>query len=230
MTVRFQNQLLIATKNKGKAAEFSSLFAPLGIEVTSLNDVENAPDVIEDGDTFFANAFKKARTIAETFGLPTLADDSGLCVDVLQGAPGVISARYAGEHASDEENNQKLLQQLSKITPISTISGVDPERPSDSISSVTVNEPTKRPKCLSTARFVSVLVLYDPNEKSHLHVEGVCEGFIIDEPRGIGGFGYDPLFYIPEAGLTMAQLSMEHKNKISHRGRALQQLLQQLKG
>lgn len=216
--MKLHKELLVATKNKGKIAEFVSLFAPLGIEVKSLHDVDDAPDVVEDGDTFAANAWKKAKEIAALHGIATLADDSGLCVDLLGGAPGVYSARYAGPHASDGDNNAKLLRTLAEQLPAGeNASAADPV-------------PEDKPRKLSPARFVCVLALYDPGSGEQLEVEGVCEGFIIDELRGEGGFGYDPLFYIPEAGLTMAQLSVEQKNELSHRGRALRALWSQLMG
>lgn len=199
-----RNVLIVATRNKGKASEFARLFGEIGIEVRSLSDYPDMPEVAEDGDTFAANALLKASAIARIAGEPVLADDSGLCVDALGGAPGVYSARYAGERATDADNNAKLLRALGEL----------PSAPRDGA-----------PQLLSAARFVCALVLYDPADGRTIAAEGVCEGGIIAEPRGANGFGYDPLFYIPALGRTMAELSPEEKNRISHRAQALRQLL-----
>lgn len=200
------NTLVVATKNRGKAREFASMFEPLGVRALSLHDVDPVPDVVEDGDTFLANARKKARAVAEQLRLPVLADDSGLCVDLLGGAPGVYSARYAGEGAGDAANNDKLLRELARRLP-------------DDFSG----------QLLSPARFVCSLVLYDPASGEEIRAEGECAGYIVKEPRGGGGFGYDPLFYVPEYGRTMAELDPETKNRISHRARAIKKLLEQLR-
>lgn len=205
--MQLQNKhVLIATKNKGKVQEFAHHFAKLGIEVTSLLDVPNAPDIVEDGDTFAANALIKARALADTYKLPVLADDSGLCVNALNGAPGIYSARYAGEGATDALNNLKLMEELHKIDASSYLED----------------------GFLSAAQFVCALVLYDPATEETLEASGQVEGFIVPEPRGVVGFGYDPYFYVPEYGLTMAELTIDQKIKISHRGQALQQLLSKL--
>lgn len=188
------NELVLATRNPGKVREMVTLLADLGVTVRSLSDVPGAPEVEEDGRTFAENAVKKAETIARFTGLPALADDSGLEVDALGGAPGVFSARYAGEGASDAANNAKLLAALA---------GVPPER--------------------RTARYRCVLALAVPGMPT-VTVEGVCEGRIAEQPRGSGGFGYDPLFYLPHKGKTMAELAPEEKNAISHRGQALRRL------
>ncbi|RAV22045.1 non-canonical purine NTP pyrophosphatase [Paenibacillus contaminans] len=207
--------LVIATRNRGKAAEFAKLLQPFGIEVKSLNEVPDMPDIVEDGATFADNALIKARTIAERLGEPVLADDSGLCVDALNGAPGVISARYADEHATDAMNNAKLIAELGqRVQPH--------ELPAQAGGETAGGE--RHPLVLSGAAFVCALALYDPASRETLHVEGECLGFIIGAPRGEAGFGYDPLFYVPELGRTMAELSAEHKNKISHRGEALRKL------
>jgi len=207
--------LVIATRNRGKAAEFAKLLQPFGIEVKSLNEVPDMPDIVEDGATFADNALIKARTIAERLGEPVLADDSGLCVDALNGAPGVISARYAGEHATDAMNNAKLIAELGQL--------VQPHELPGQAGGETAGD-EGHPLVLSGAAFVCALALYDPASREALHVEGECRGFIIGAPRGEAGFGYDPLFYVPELGRTMAELSAEHKNKISHRGEALRKL------
>lgn len=202
--------VIIATRNQGKVKEFADMFSSLNIEVKSVAQFAGLPDIIEDGQTFAANALKKAKTIAELLQLPVIADDSGLCVDALGGKPGVYSARFAGEHASDKQNNEKLLAELSGCQV--TLEG--PETAGENL--------------LSKAQFKCALVLYDPARSSALHAEGVCAGYILSAPRGVSGFGYDPLFYLPQFGRTMAELSMEEKNRISHRGLALKQLLSML--
>lgn len=203
--------LIIASHNQGKIDEFKSIFAPFHIEVRSLQDYTGSglPMIIEDGETFADNAFIKAKLIAEHLQLPVLADDSGLCVNALEGEPGVFSARYAGEHATDQQNNDKLLSILQKMGASVESEGLQDE-------------------CLSEAQFVCVLVLYDPLTEKKLQAEGVCEGYITAEPRGEHGFGYDPLFFVPQYNKTMAELLPEQKNDISHRGAAIRTLLQEL--
>lgn len=200
--------IIVATKNKGKVREFAHAFARIGKEVKSMYDYPDVPDVVEDGTTFAENAWKKAKTVGDTLGLPVLADDSGLCVDLLDGAPGVYSARYAGEGAADADNNEKLLSELE-----SRKLGEDTEQP-----------------LLSPARFVCSLVLYDPATGEKLESYGTVEGFITSETAGCGGFGYDPLFYLPSYEKTMAELSMDQKQAISHRGAALRDLMTKLGG
>jgi XTP/dITP diphosphohydrolase len=194
------NIVMIATKNKGKVKEFAQMFGRLNMEVRSLADYPDLPEVVEDGETFAENAEKKAKQIAERLHLPVLADDSGLSVDKLNGAPGVFSARYAGEKASDEMNNAKMLAELNALDN----QGESP--------------------FLSAARFICAIALHDPARNTTLHVEGSCNGFIVGEPRGDNGFGYDPLFYLPQFDKTMAELSLEQKNEISHRGQAMRKL------
>ncbi|MEK5061552.1 MULTISPECIES: XTP/dITP diphosphatase [unclassified Paenibacillus] len=200
--------IIVATKNKGKVREFAHAFARIGKEVKSMYDYPDVPDVVEDGTTFAENAWKKAKTVGDALGLPVLADDSGLCVDLLDGAPGVYSARYAGEGAADADNNEKLLSELE-----SRKLGEDTEQP-----------------LLSPARFVCSLVLYDPATGEKLESYGTVEGFITSETAGCGGFGYDPLFYLPSYEKTMAELSMDQKQAISHRGAALRDLMTKLGG
>jgi XTP/dITP diphosphohydrolase len=205
--------LVFATRNQGKLVELRQLLP--GIDVL---DVEEAarrtgrpiPDVVEDGDTFAANAIKKAREVSRATGLPALADDSGLEVDALGGAPGVHSARYAGG-AGDAANNAKLLAALADVAP---------ER--------------------RTARFHAVLALADvmgPLGAETITADGTCEGIILDAPRGTGGFGYDPLFLFPDLGQTFAELGVGTKGDLSHRARAMRAIkprllayLQQLDG
>jgi XTP/dITP diphosphohydrolase len=198
--------LIVATKNKGKVREFQHAFAPLGLTVKSMFDYPQLPDVVEDGTTFAENAFKKSKAVGEALGLPVLADDSGLCVDALDGRPGVYSARYAGEGARDQDNNLKLLSELEGLKQ---------------------GEDTGQP-LLSPARFVCALSLYDPADGQELTAEGTVEGWITSEPAGGGGFGYDPLFYLPEYEKTMAELTLEEKQMISHRGMALRLLTDKL--
>ncbi|WEK55317.1 MAG: XTP/dITP diphosphatase [Candidatus Cohnella colombiensis] len=196
--------LVIATRNSGKTREFREAFEKLGITVNDLHDVQGIPDIEETGQTFADNALLKAKAVADLIGLPVLADDSGLCVDALNGEPGVYSARYSGEGATDERNNAKLLEQLA------------------------VRGQSSNGDLLSAAQFVCALVLYDPSDDSRLDVEGVLDGYILREPLGSDGFGYDPLFWIPSHERSMAQLSVAEKNAISHRGQALSKLIQKL--
>jgi XTP/dITP diphosphohydrolase len=209
------NVIVIATRNAGKVREFAALFEGRQLEVRSLLDYAEIPSVEEDGLTFGANALKKAEALALELGVPVLADDSGLCVDALEGAPGVWSARFAGEHATDADNNDKLLLALQGI--VQTGGGIGQSADSS-------------PLLLSKARFVCALAMYNPLNHEVMQVEETCEGFIIQKARGSRGFGYDPLFYLPEFGLTMAELSHDQKNQISHRAKALELLLQRMDG
>ncbi|PYZ99118.1 non-canonical purine NTP pyrophosphatase [Alteribacter lacisalsi] len=188
------SEVLIATKNPGKVKEFEAFFAEKDIKVRSLLDLEEPEDVIEDGETFEDNAVKKAEAIGKAAGLPVIADDSGLEVDALNGAPGVYSARYAGKEKNDEANNLKLLREME---------GVPPEK--------------------RTARFVCALAVYLPGNRSFV-LRGTCEGLIAEERKGEHGFGYDPLFYVPSSEKMMAELTSEEKNTLSHRAKALQLL------
>ena len=187
-------KIVAATRNPGKLRELRAGLEGLGIELKSPADFPEAPEVIEDGESFAANAVKKAKAISACTGLVALADDSGLEVEALGGAPGVRSARFAGEGATDEENNRKLLALLKGI-------------PSE-----------KR-----TARFVCVIALAWPGGKVETK-EGTATGRILEAPRGNLGFGYDPLFYSPELCATFAEVGPEQKLKVSHRGRALAQI------
>lgn len=187
-----KRSLVFATRNNGKLVELRELLA--GFDVISIADLgRDIPDVIEDADTFVGNATKKAREVSAATGLPALADDSGLEVDALDGAPGVHSARYAGEPHSDGANNTKLLAALAGIA--------------------------KR-----TARFRAVLALADvkgPLGAEIITADGTCEGTILTAPRGTGGFGYDPLFFAPELGMTFAEAGLGSKSELSHRARAM---------
>lgn len=187
-------KILIATKNIGKVKEFQSMFKDFGIEVISLLDIKNSPDVEETGVTFEENAILKAEAICSIMNIPVIADDSGLEVDALEGRPGVYSARYAGSEKSDEANMNKVLNELRGVGQ------------------------SKR-----TARFVCALAFARPDIKTFV-VRGTCEGEILSEKRGTEGFGYDPIFYLPQLDCSMAELSKDEKNKISHRAVALQKL------
>lgn len=190
--------LLIATTNRGKLREVREILADTSIAVLDLSAFPGTPEAVEDGDTFEANALIKANHYARHTGCWTLADDSGLCVDALAGAPGVHSARYAGPLADDMANNRKLIAALEDV-----------------------------PRDRRTARFVCAMTLVKPahaNDDGGTVVatsRGEVEGFIVDTPRGDNGFGYDPHFYIPEVRKTAAELPPKEKNAISHRGKAL---------
>lgn len=190
-------KIIIATKNEGKVREFRKLLQPLGYEPVSLKDEGIDAEINEDGDTFEENAHIKAREIYKLSGLPVIADDSGLEVEFLGGAPGIYSARYAGEGATDEERNQKLLDEMQ---------GVDIP--------------------LRNARFVCALYCILDDKKEYC-VTGTLEGFIGEEPKGEHGFGYDPIFMIDE-DTSLAEVSEEEKNKISHRANAMRKLLEEL--
>lgn len=193
--------IVLATRNQHKKQELVALLRGLDITIRTLDDFPEAPEVIEDGDTCEANAMKKAVEIAQYTGLTAVADDTGLEVDALGGRPGVFAARYAGEQATYEDNCRKLLQDLR---------GVPAERRS--------------------GRFVTVAAIATPEGK-RLSARGLLEGVIAEQPAGSHGFGYDPVFWLPEYGQTLAQLAPEVKNRISHRARAFTQartLLQQL--
>ena len=184
------NKIVVGTRNAGKIREIQRALADCPFEIVGLPD-DGIPDVEETGVTFQENAILKARQYCQSTGEYCLADDSGLEVDALGGEPGVYSARYAGEGASDTDNNQKLLKALQQVPP------------------------AKR-----TARFRSVLALAGP-DGSLLLTEGACEGIILADARGTGGFGYDPLFFMPDHEKTLAEMTVEEKNRISHRGNAL---------
>lgn len=182
--------LILATGNPGKRREIAQMLGA-SVAIKTLIDMPDAPEIVEDGDTFEANAIKKARILSQHAGRPALADDSGLEVDALNGAPGVYSARFAGPNATDAANNAKLLSLLSDI-----------------------------PDVRRTARFRCAMAIALPNGQVQT-ASGAWEGRILHAPRGTNGFGYDPLFFVPECGLTAAELPAEEKNRRSHRGSAL---------
>lgn len=187
--------LALATRNAKKRKEIEEILAGLGLTLHDMSHYPHAPDVEEDGDTFEANARKKAAETAIAIGQWTLGEDSGLVVPALGGAPGVYSARYAGTQGDDAANNTKLLNELRKL-----------------------------PAEKRDAYYVCTAALADPTGKIHAVVEGRCNGRIVTDYRGEGGFGYDPLFLIPEYHQTFGQLSAIVKHALSHRGRALTQL------
>jgi len=190
-------KIVVASGNAKKLAELRRLAEGLPVEIVSPADVGGeVPEVEEDGATFRENAEKKARAYARAFGLPAIADDSGLCVDALGGAPGVYSARYSGGPAPDRDakNNDKLLRALAGV-----------------------------PEARRTARFVCALCLAHPDGRAHT-VEGAWEGIVAFTPRGSGGFGYDPIFLLPHRGQTAAEIDPETKGRLSHRGAAMRKL------
>jgi len=191
-------KLLVATGNQGKLREIRHLLNETDIDIIGLDQLENPPEVIEDGDSFAQNACKKAVEMARFSGLLTLADDSGLVVDALNGEPGVHSARYAGQQGDDQANNAKLLHKMEHVP--------DEKR---------------------RGAFCCVMALAWPDGRVQTF-EGKVSGFIMRGERGDGGFGYDPLFMVPEYGKTTAELPLQIKNRISHRGIALRQVLAEL--
>lgn len=192
--------IVLATGNQGKVKELATLFAEQNITIKPQSEF-NVSDVAETGTTFIENAIIKARHASKETGLPAIADDSGLEVDALSGAPGVYSARYAGENANDSDNNAKLLTELSDV-----------------------------PKDKRTARFHCVLVyMAHANDPTPIICHGIWEGSILFEARGQQGFGYDPLFWQDALQLSSAELSRDIKNSLSHRGKALKQLVETIK-
>lgn len=192
-------KVVLASGNKGKLKEFQAILADSGLELVPMSNWPEIGEIEETGKTFLENSRIKAQTVSRITGLAALADDSGLTVDALDGAPGVYSARYSGQGATDEANYRLLLDNLAE-TP-------DNQR---------------------QAAFVAVLVLHYPDGREET-AEGRCQGVISRAPQGENGFGYDPVFYLPDLDLTMAQLSPEKKNEISHRAQAARKLNEKLK-
>lgn len=188
-------KVVIATRNPGKACEFKALFQAIGYTVETLLDHPEIPDVEETGETFLENATLKATTIAKALNCPVLADDSGISVDALAGRPGIYSARYAGLDKNDESNNQKLLKELEDV-----------------------------PETERTAHYTCDLVVSNASGERIKTYEATWEGRILTEPHGDNGFGYDPLFYVPEYDQTVAELEPEIKDAISHRGQVMKML------
>lgn len=190
--------IVLATRNRHKGAEVAALLDGLGITIRTLDEFPHAPEVVEDGATCEANAVKKAKAIAAATGLPAVADDTGLEVDALGGCPGVYAARYAGEQATYEDNCRKLIHELSGV-----------------------------PLVKRTARFITVAALAFPSDGVRV-TTGELRGLITEAPSGSQGFGYDPVFFVPELGKTLAELTSEEKNRISHRAKAFAQIRQLL--
>mgnify|MGYP000279796098 CR=1 FL=1 len=191
--------LIVATKNKGKYQEMKEILSGMPFNVISMEDASLDIEIEETGQTFEENALIKAREVSRLTNEIVIADDSGLEIEYLDGAPGIYSSRFAGKGASDEDRNRKLLKLLEGV-------------------------PFEKRK----ARFVCVIAVVYP-EGDYFTVKGICEGYIGFEPKGNNGFGYDPLFYIPEYGKTMAEMDPEDKHKISHRGKALRLMLEEFK-
>ncbi len=194
-----QQTIVLASRNRKKLREMAEQLVPYGLRLVSAADLPHVPEVEEGGESFAENAALKATSVAVATGQWALGDDSGLEVDALDGAPGVFSSRYAGPEATDDDNNRKLLQQLNALP--------DEQR---------------------TARFVCYLAVADPAGQIRLQVDGACRGRIVHDDRGGGGFGYDPLFLIPEYHLTFGELSPTVKSVLSHRARAFQRLIPKL--
>ena len=193
------NKLVLASGNAGKVKEINNLLQAHGIEVISQNEFD-VPEAVEDSLTFVENAIKKARNACQYTGLPSIADDSGIEVDAINKSPGIYSARYSGEDATDEKNNIKLIAELDGVAE------------------------NKR-----TARYQCVMVyMKSANDPTPIITQGSLEGRILTEARGDGGFGYDPLFWLEDKNCSAAELSLEEKNKISHRAIALQAMIKQL--
>ncbi len=192
-------RIVLASRNRSKAGEISALLAPHGFEVVPVSEFADLPEVVEDGESFSENAAKKATEVATAIGQWVIGEDSGLCVDALGGAPGIYSARFSGEDATDERNNDKLLKELTGV-----------------------------PGSKRGAGYVCSIALSDPAGSVRVAVEGTCRGRIIEERRGSGGFGYDPLFLISEFHRTFGELSPVVKQRLSHRARAFARFIPSL--
>ncbi|MCD4678688.1 MAG: XTP/dITP diphosphatase [Desulfobacula sp.] len=188
--------IVLATRNKGKTREIRELLKGFPLDIKNLDDFGPIPEVIEDGETFDDNAYKKASFTAKILGYPAMADDSGLCVEALDGAPGVYSARYAGKNATDADNVNKMLDELQG-------------------------------KENRNAAFKCVISIAVPTGAA-LTYEGECKGVITKEAFGDNGFGYDPLFFYPELNKTFAQLTIQEKGRVSHRGKALKEIADEI--
>ena len=187
-------EIVLATRNIGKLKEFERLLGGLDVTLHTLNEFPDVSDIEESGSTFEENALIKATEVSRTTGMVVIADDSGLAVEALGGRPGVMSARYSGEDADDSKNNTKLILDMQAV-----------------------------PEGERKATFVCVIALATPDGRN-MTVNGRCEGEIGFAPKGEGGFGYDPLFYLPDYGCTMAELSPDEKDAVSHRGMAVREL------
>ncbi len=191
-------RLIIATGNEDKVREIDEILEGTGFEAISMKQAGFNPDIVEDGKTFEENALKKAMAVHELSGEYVMADDSGLCIDALDGAPGIYSARFCGEDSTYEEKFKKIFEMLADV-----------------------------PEDKRTAQFVCAIAVVKPDGTSFT-VRGECRGVLHEKPVGENGFGYDPIFYVPEFGMTTAQMDPEVKNSISHRGRALRAMVEKL--
>lgn len=191
-------RLIIATGNEDKVREIDEILEGTGFEAISMKQAGFNPDIVEDGTTFEENALKKAMAVHELSGEYVMADDSGLCIDALDGAPGIYSARFCGEDSTYEEKFRKIFEMLADV-----------------------------PEDKRTAQFVCAIAVVKPDGTSFT-VRGECRGVLHEKPVGENGFGYDPIFYVPEFGMTTAQMDPEVKNSISHRGRALRAMVEKL--
>lgn len=191
-------RIVIATGNKDKVREINEIFAGTDFEAVSMKEIGINPDIVEDADTFEGNALIKAKTVHELTGDYVMADDSGLCIDALDGAPGVYSARFCGEDSTYEEKFAKIFEMLKDV-----------------------------PHEKRTAQFVCAIAVVRPDGTSFT-VRGECHGILQETPMGENGFGYDPIFYVPEFDMTTAQMNPEQKHQISHRGKALRAMVEKL--
>ncbi len=191
-------RLIIATGNEDKVREIDEILEGTGFEAISMKQAGFSPDIVEDGTTFEENALKKAMAVHELSGEYVMADDSGLCIDALDGAPGIYSARFCGEDSTYEEKFRKIFEMLADV-----------------------------PEDKRTAQFVCAIAVVKPDGTSFT-VRGECRGVLHEKPVGENGFGYDPIFYVPEFGMTTAQMDPEVKNSISHRGRALRAMVEKI--
>ena len=236
--ITLRSPLYLASSNPGKLREFRHAASACGIYVEPLPGIESLPACIEDGRTFEDNARKKALHYSAYVSGPVFGDDSGICVDALGGAPGVLSARFAGPDATDEENNRKLLEELRRATPVA--GGLE-QREALRLGGFLVPENRRVPLCASQGNRANAPRVEEQHSRRAAHyvcvialaqsgrilcvTEGRADGVILDSPRGTGGFGYDPYFLYPPSGKTFAELRAEEKFAVSHRGEAFRQLL-----
>jgi len=191
-------RIIIATGNKDKVREINEILKGTGFDAVSMKEIGIDPDIVEDADSFEGNALIKANTVHKLTGEYVMADDSGLCIDALNGAPGIYSSRFCGEDSTYEEKFRKIFELLKDV-----------------------------PEDKRTAKFVCAIAVVRPDGTSFT-VRGECSGVLHEKPMGEGGFGYDPIFYVPEFGMTTAQMTKEQKNSISHRGKALRAMVDKL--
>lgn len=191
-------RIVIATGNKDKVREINEILKGTEFDAVSMKEIGIDPEIIEDADSFEGNALIKARTVHELTKEYVMADDSGLCIDALNGAPGIYSARFCGEESTYEEKFKKIFEMLKDV-----------------------------PEEKRTAQFVCAIAVVRPDGSSFT-VRGECHGILHEKPMGEGGFGYDPIFYVPEFGMTTAQMTKDQKNSISHRGKALRAMVDKL--